>query len=161
MRRIPGALDRRTWSFYRPSHPLPLSLVQGRYTLFSVPLIVSASPSASKMDLMSFRFCSLALSLVCGFVSACLPADRAQFDSDGVDPGAVTQKTTAPLDIDLKIIADRTFGEAPALADRVGRGELPPVSERLPENPLIVVPLDEIGRYGGVLSQGGIAREHP
>ena len=33
----------------------------------------------------------------------------------------------------------------------VRTGKLPPVGERLPENPLVVVPVDEIGRYGGEL----------
>jgi peptide/nickel transport system substrate-binding protein len=37
------------------------------------------------------------------------------------------------------------------LAARVAAGELPPVSERLPENPLVIVPVEQIGRYGGTL----------
>ncbi len=39
--------------------------------------------------------------------------------------------------------------EAPQLAAMVARGELPPLAERLPENPLVVQPLHEAGRYGG------------
>ncbi|MGH3486929.1 MAG: ABC transporter substrate-binding protein [Actinopolymorphaceae bacterium] len=39
--------------------------------------------------------------------------------------------------------------EAPILADLVKKGELPPVSERLPDKPLVVKPADRIGRYGG------------
>ena len=35
------------------------------------------------------------------------------------------------------------------LAEQVARGDLPPVAERLPEAPLVVVPLEEIGQYGG------------
>ena len=41
------------------------------------------------------------------------------------------------------------FAEAPMLAERVRRAELPPVDERLPEDPLVVQPLEEIGEYGG------------
>ena len=41
------------------------------------------------------------------------------------------------------------FYEAPMLAEQVARGELPPVASRLPEYPLVVVPLEEIGQYGG------------
>ena len=55
----------------------------------------------------------------------------------------------APPEIDPEIIRDRTFGEAPMLARQVAREELPPVAERLPENPLVVRPFNEIGRYGG------------
>ncbi|HPU08578.1 MAG TPA: ABC transporter substrate-binding protein, partial [Candidatus Atribacteria bacterium] len=42
------------------------------------------------------------------------------------------------------------FNEAPELAELVERGELPPVEERLPEEPLVVVPVEEVGQYGGV-----------
>jgi len=41
------------------------------------------------------------------------------------------------------------FSEAPMLAERVAKGELPPVEERLPENPFVAVGLDGIGNYGG------------
>ena len=41
------------------------------------------------------------------------------------------------------------FGESPMLAERVAAGELPPVEERLPPNPEVIVPRDEVGRYGG------------
>ncbi|MDA0711311.1 MAG: ABC transporter substrate-binding protein [bacterium] len=33
-------------------------------------------------------------------------------------------------------------------------GDLPPVSQRLPKNPLVVVPLAEIGKYGGSINRG-------
>lgn len=39
--------------------------------------------------------------------------------------------------------------EAPMLAEMVAAGELPPVAERLPENPLVVEAVDSIGKYGG------------
>jgi peptide/nickel transport system substrate-binding protein len=43
------------------------------------------------------------------------------------------------------------FGESPDLAEKVARGELPPVAQRLPANPQIVQPTDSIGKYGGTL----------
>ncbi len=46
-----------------------------------------------------------------------------------------------------------TYKEAPMLAEQVKAGKLPPVAQRLPENPL-VVPADEIGTYGGVWHRG-------
>ncbi len=42
------------------------------------------------------------------------------------------------------------FSEAPALRIKVAAGELPPVEKRLPEEPLVIVPVEEIGQYGGV-----------
>ena len=47
-----------------------------------------------------------------------------------------------------------TFDEAPSLAARVAAGELPPVQERLPKQPLVVKPAHEIGSYGGTLQLG-------
>ena len=39
------------------------------------------------------------------------------------------------------------YSESPMLRERVERGELPPVEERLPDNPLVVTPIEQIGRY--------------
>lgn len=44
----------------------------------------------------------------------------------------------------------RQYNEAPMLAERVAAGELPPVEERLPENPRVVEPIDSVGVYGGI-----------
>ena len=41
--------------------------------------------------------------------------------------------------------------EAPQLAEMVQAGTLPPLAERLPQDPLVIPVVDEIGRYGGVL----------
>jgi len=43
------------------------------------------------------------------------------------------------------------FNEAPMLRTRVAAGELPPVEERLPEDPVVVTPVEEIGQYGGTV----------
>ena len=40
------------------------------------------------------------------------------------------------------------FTENPLFADDVKSGKLKPVGERLPEQPLIVLPYDECGKYG-------------
>ena len=42
-----------------------------------------------------------------------------------------------------------TFNQAPMLDALVASGELPPVDERLPDDPMVVEPIDEIGLYGG------------
>jgi peptide/nickel transport system substrate-binding protein len=44
-----------------------------------------------------------------------------------------------------------SYQEAPALADLVAAGSLPPVNERLPLEPLVVEPTAAIGQYGGTL----------
>ena len=43
----------------------------------------------------------------------------------------------------------QTYSEAPELRTLVEKGELPPVEERLPDEPLVVEPYEEIGQYGG------------
>lgn len=42
-------------------------------------------------------------------------------------------------------------GEAPTLAEKVAAGELPPLDARLPEIPLMLPVVDELGQYGGTL----------
>jgi len=51
----------------------------------------------------------------------------------------------------------RAFKEAPALAKLVQEGKLPPVAERLPENPLVIVPPEQAGPYGGTWVRFGIS----
>ncbi len=43
------------------------------------------------------------------------------------------------------------FSQAPMLRVKVAAGELPPVAERLPEEPVVIEPWEEIGQYGGTL----------
>ena len=46
-------------------------------------------------------------------------------------------------------MSDSPYGEAPMLAEMVAAGELPPVEERLPVEPVVVPVVDSIGQYGG------------
>ena len=41
------------------------------------------------------------------------------------------------------------FNEAPQLAELVKAGKLPPVQERIGQDPLVIKPVHEIGKYGG------------
>ena len=43
----------------------------------------------------------------------------------------------------------KKFNEAPMLAELVKAGKLPPVEQRIPAEPMVWKPLDEIGKYGG------------
>lgn len=44
------------------------------------------------------------------------------------------------------------FSEAPLLRERVAAGQLPPLHERLPDDPWITVPAERIGQYGGTMT---------
>ena len=55
---------------------------------------------------------------------------------------------TAPEEIEL---TDVTFKEAPILTELVNANLLPPVEDRLPVDPAVIVPLERVGQYGGTL----------
>ncbi|MCB0106728.1 MAG: hypothetical protein KDE53_12485, partial [Caldilineaceae bacterium] len=59
--------------------------------------------------------------------------------------------TESPCWPDIVDTVPASFHEAPMLADKVAAGELPPVEERLPSDPLVIQPAEMIGQYGGVL----------
>ena len=46
------------------------------------------------------------------------------------------------------------YNEAPMLTDMVSAGTLPPVAERLPDQPEVVTPLEGVGAYGGTIRRG-------
>src|SRR5467141_2049044 len=48
----------------------------------------------------------------------------------------------------------KKLAEAPMLADLVKQGKLPPVDKRVPDEPMVVKPLQSIGRYGGTWRRG-------
>jgi peptide/nickel transport system substrate-binding protein len=68
------------------------------------------------------------------------PAD-AMSEQAAEQPAAVAESSEAA--------APSKYNEAPALAELVQAGELPPVDERLPQEPMVVEPVDRIGKYGG------------
>lgn len=73
-------------------------------------------------------------------------------------------KTEYPYQLELKEYEDQTgeklvFNENPLFTERVKKGELPPVEERLPEEPLVVMPYNAIGSYGGILKGSSLAPE--
>jgi peptide/nickel transport system substrate-binding protein len=99
------------------------------------------------------RFQLIRFSLLAFFFLACLPADPEREVSETEPPTDTKQIviSTAPETLDIALLRERRFGEAPMLARHVQAGSLPAVSERLPDNPLVIVPLEETGRYGGVI----------
>jgi peptide/nickel transport system substrate-binding protein len=48
----------------------------------------------------------------------------------------------------------KKFAEAPMLAEMVKAGKLPPVEKRVPDEPMVVKPLQSVGRYGGTWRRG-------
>lgn len=77
-----------------------------------------------------------------------LLSEAAQAASDLAASGLVGQ-LQGPAMITDPAKWPKTFQEAPMLAERVKAGKLPPVAERVPAEPMVWQPLNEIGKYGG------------
>jgi len=64
-----------------------------------------------------------------------------------------TSVSTAPVEEPHSFIYEgpipERFHEAPMLAKLVEEGKLPPVEQRLPQEPLVIPPVERIGKYGG------------
>ena len=67
-------------------------------------------------------------------------ATKAPVATKAPEATKVAEATKAPV---------AAFKEAPMLADQVKAGKLPPVEQRLPTNPLVVTPVEKVGKYGG------------
>jgi peptide/nickel transport system substrate-binding protein len=76
-------------------------------------------------------------------------------DTQGISEGKYPQQFEL-ADYESAAGCEMTFAENPDIADLntqiVGNAELPALEERLPEEPLVVVPYQEIGKYGGTLN---------
>jgi peptide/nickel transport system substrate-binding protein len=60
----------------------------------------------------------------------------------------VVQATEGPVATTAPVAK---YSEAPALADQVAAGTLPPVEQRLPDQPVVTTPVESVGKYGGTL----------
>lgn len=101
-------------------------------------------------------------------VAACSPVPATPSVPAGEDPSVGATNTVAPTE---RAVADFTatplptldtsvvkYKEAPALAELVAAGKLPPVEDRLPINPVIVQPFESVGKYGGSWRTGTIEK---
>src|SRR2546428_3617567 len=103
------------------------------------------------------RICTLrsrlTLALVAGAVSAVVAAGALAANTGK----SLIGKLEGPEGVTDPAKFPKTFTEAPQLAELVKAGKLPPVAERIRQDPLGIQPLHEIGRYGGT-SRGGFHR---
>lgn len=79
----------------------------------------------------------------CGAPAATEPPAATQAPATQA-PGATEEPGTEVPEV-------TTFNEAPELADMVAAGDLPPVEERLPDEPVVTEVVESIGQYGGTL----------
>jgi peptide/nickel transport system substrate-binding protein len=72
-----------------------------------------------------------------------VPVEKVVKETVVVEKKVRVEKVVTPTPVTSK------YTEAPMLAGKVQQGELPPVDERLPEEPRVIEPHEEIGQYGG------------
>jgi peptide/nickel transport system substrate-binding protein len=69
-------------------------------------------------------------------------------ETEDTGEAIIAEEETQPEEPQVVV---ETYNEAPMLADMVAAGELPPVEERLPDNPVVTTPYESVGKYGGTL----------
>lgn len=77
-------------------------------------------------------------------LAACAGTGPAEAPAAPAEAEAGAGQAQASEEVDIS-----DYSEAPQLAEMVDAGDLPPVAERLPANPLMVDPIEEVGVYGG------------
>jgi glucose/arabinose dehydrogenase len=60
---------------------------------------------------------------------------------------APAEEVTEEAEATEEVAAPAKYSESPMMAALVAEGKLPPVEERLPEEPLVVTPLEKVGKY--------------
>ncbi len=63
--------------------------------------------------------------------------------------GKTEEKTTEKAQVKTAPAAKGAYNESPMWAEMVKAGKLPKVEDRLPKEPLVIEPVEEIGQYGG------------
>ncbi|MEZ4707329.1 MAG: ABC transporter substrate-binding protein [Caldilineaceae bacterium] len=97
--------------------------------------------------LLGFLVILMLLLTACGG-SGAVPAAEEAAPAAAEQPAAEAE-SAEPADAAAEPAAPGAYAEAPMLAEKVAAGELPPVDERLPQEPMIIEPVEEVGQYGG------------
>jgi len=103
------------------------------------------------LRMTTFTIASMAVSSCGTQEKATEPVEEAPVEEAPVEEATTAvEATTAPAP-ETSTVSPH---QAPALQEKVEAGELPSLAERLPEEPLVIEPLEEIGVYGGDYVQG-------
>jgi peptide/nickel transport system substrate-binding protein len=103
--------------------------------------------------LLSLLFIASMLLTACGTPATATEAPTAApMEATAVPPtkAPAAEPTKPPLPT-ATLAPAAAFNEAPALADQVKAGTLPPVEQRLPDEPVVTEPVESVGKYGGTL----------
>lgn len=81
-------------------------------------------------------------------------ADAPAADSESAAPEPAVEEAAEEPEPSTDNESMATGGESPMLAEKVAAGELPPVDERLPVDPLVLeLPWASVGKYGGTMKR--------
>lgn len=103
---------------------------------------------SSKRSLVVLTFLTVFALLIaaCGGAPAAAPAAEEAAAPAATEAPAAEE---APAQEAAAPAGDGQYHESPVLAEMVAAGTLPPVDERLPQAPLVIEPVEQVGQYGG------------
>ncbi len=114
-----------------------------------IPLTKRVPPRRPWLPILGL---ALIIVLVTGLFTACggggQPATTEQ-PAPAAQPEEKPAVEEAPAEEATEDMGGASIHEAPMLRELVKAGQLPPLKERLPEEPLVVQPVERIGVYGG------------
>jgi peptide/nickel transport system substrate-binding protein len=91
-------------------------------------------------------------------LNACTGGGGGSDNSPG--PGPTTLPIEGPTVITDPSAFPKTLREAPEFAAQVKAGKLEPVAQRIGQDPLVIKPVDGIGKYGGEIRMGCISDDN-
>ena len=91
---------------------------------------------------------------IMGLVAAMALVAGATQAQNAFEQSGLVGKLEAPTIVTDPAKMPKAFKEAPALAELVKAGKLPPVDQRVGSEPMVIQPLRSIGTYGGIWRRG-------
>ena len=101
-------------------------------------------------DVTRRKFLQMGALGTAGLVAAACAGGGGEAAAEDMPAPAAETESQAPA----AASSSSLYNEAPMLADMVASGDLPPVDERVPANPLVLEGMEGVGNYGGVMRRG-------
>ena len=89
-------------------------------------------------------------------IAACAPRAPEVVEKIVEVPKEVVKEVVKEVIVEATPLPPAKYHESPMLTARVERGELPPVEERLPEEPRVCEVYERVGDYGGTITVGDL-----